>query len=324
MKRRDFLQLSNALLLCWAGRTYAQSFPNGPITVVLPLQAGSASDVAVRKLGEIMTSKVGAPLVVDNVVGAAGLLGLDRLSKAKNDGQTIAALNNSIVTILPHLQPGKVKIDTRKDMIPIAGIANIPTFFGVKKGLPFKNIADVVAHAKAHPDKLTYATGGVGSPQHLAMEMFASYAGVKLTHVPYKGASQATTGLVAGEVDLMTIALSLAQPFLPDKRIDLIGYCGAKRHAEFPNLATLQEQGIKGYDYSSWIALFAPKATPANVLETLRTHAKAAASDAGYQSQLVKGGLEPWVRDAAQLQQAVDEDYARWEKVIKAANIQAS
>lgn len=325
MDRRQLLQAgAGSLALAACGGAAAQGYPAGPITVILPLQAGSASDVAVRSFSERMGAVVGAPLVVENVTGAAGLIGLERLSKARPDGQTLAALNNSIMTILPHLQPGKMKGDMRTDFIPIAGIANIPTFLGVKRGSPLKTVKDVVAFAKANPDKLMYSSGGVGSPQHLATEMFASYSGIKLSHIPYKGASQAALGLASGEVDVMMIALSLALPFLGDGRVELVGYCGPARHPQFGDLKTLQEQGVKDYDYSSWIALFAPKDTPAAVVETLRKQAAGVTGDRGLHTQLIRSGMEPWERDARQLQRAVEEDHRRWERIVKTAKIQGA
>ena len=187
---------AGALALVTLGSARAQGYPAGPVTVVLPPQAGSASDVAVRHMAERLGPLLGAPLVVENVAGAAGLIGLDRLAKARPDGQTLAALNNSVVAILPRLQPGTMKVDTRKDFLPIAGIANIPTFLGVKHGSPVKNAKELVAYAKQNPEKLLYASGGVGSPQHLASEMFSAYTSARFTHVPYKGASQAALGLV--------------------------------------------------------------------------------------------------------------------------------
>jgi tripartite-type tricarboxylate transporter receptor subunit TctC len=325
MDRRQIIHAAaGALALGAVGRSAAQAYPSGPITVVLPLQAGSASDVAVRQMAERLGPKLGAPLVVENVVGAAGLIGLERLSKVKADGQTIAALNNSIVSILPHLQPARMKLDTRKDFVPIAGIANIPTFLGVKRGSPFKNVKDLVAFAKQNPDKLMYSSGGIGSPQHLASEMLSAYTGAKLLHVPYKGASQAALGLAAGEVDVMTIALSLALPFLADGRVELIGYCGPKRHAQFGDLPTLQEQGVKDYDYSSWIGLFAPAAIPAAALSTLRSHAAAAAAERTLHTQLIRAGMEPWERSPDQLQRVLEDDYSRWARIVKTANVQAS
>lgn len=302
----------------------AQTYPGGRVTIVLPLQVGSASDIAVRHLAERLSARIGTPLVVENVVGAAGLVGLDRVAKAKPDGYTIAALNNSIMTILPHLQASKLRLDPRKEMVAIAGIANIPTFLGVKKASPFKGVRDLVAYAKANPEKLMYASGGVGSPQHLASEMLSAYSGAKFLHIPYKGASQAALALASGEVDLMTIALSLAIPFLAEGRVQLIAYCGTQRHAQYPDIPTLREQGISDYDYSSWIALFAPQNTPQSVLDTLRKHALHIAADRDFHQQLAKSGLEAWERSPDALQRTVEEDWQRWATVVKVANIPPS
>ena len=325
MNRRHLIQSGAiAITLASLDNSFAQTFPNGPVSIMLPLQAGTASDVAVRQFVQRMSPKLGAAMVVENVVGAAGLVGLERFSNSRPDGQTLAAFNNSILAILPHLQASKMKVDTRKEFLPIIGIANIPTFFGVKKGSPFKDIKEEIAYAKANPDKLTYSSGGVGSPQHLATEMLSAYAGIKLTHVPYKGASQAALGLASGEVDLMSIALSIAQPFLQSERVRLLAYCGTKRHPQFGDLPTLQERGVKDYEYASWIGLFAHKNTPASTVDLLRRHAVATASERELHTQLIASGMEPWVRTPDQLQKVVEEDYARWSSVIKIANIQAS
>lgn len=291
----------------------------GPITVVLPLQAASASDVAVRAMCERLAQRTGTGFVVENVAAAAGLVGLERLSRARPDGRTVAALNNSIVTILPHLQAARMKGDPRRDFVPIAGFANIPTFFAVPAASPVRTVQDLVRKAKT--GRVTYSSGGVGSPQHLASEMFKSYAGVPMEHVPYRGAAQAALAVGSGEVDVMSMALTMAQPLLEDKRIRLIGFCGAERHAQFRDLPTLREQGIRDFDYSSWVALFLAKDAPAEVLQRLRTEAQAVAADREFHLQLIRGGLEPWPRSPAQLAQLVDQDWQRWKKIIQDANI---
>jgi len=319
-------------LLAWTGAgtlgallgtpAQAQGYPAGPINVILPLQAGSASDVAVRHMAERLGNRMGTSCVVENVTGAAGLVGLERLARARPDGRTVAALNNSIMTILPHLQAKNMKGDPRRDFVAVAGIANIPTFFAVAGDSPIQNVDDLVKHAKAR--RLNYSSGGVGSPQHLATEMFKSYAGVDLTHVPYRGASQAAMAVAAKEVDVMSMALSLARPFLTDKRVRLIGYCGTERHAQYPDVPTLHEQGVANYDYSSWIGFFLPRDVPNETVSTLRKEAQAIAQDADFQQQLVRAGLEPWPRSDAQLASIVNDDYQRWEKIIRDANIQMS
>jgi tripartite-type tricarboxylate transporter receptor subunit TctC len=291
--------------------------------VVLPLQAGSASDVAVRHFTERLGNRMGAGFVVENVAAAAGLVGLERLSRAKPDGMTLAALNNSIVTILPHLQAQNMKVDTRKDFLPVTGIANIPTFFAVPKSSSIKSIKDLVAKAKNEPDLVTYSSGGVGSPQHLATEMFKSYTGTKLLHVPYRGASQAALAVASGEVNVMSMALSLAQPFLQDERVRLIGYCGSERHPQFRDVPTLQEQGVAKYDYSSWVGLFLHKDVAPEILEVLRKESESIVNDRAFQVQLIRSGLDPWPRSARELSQVVADDFSKWQKIIKDANIQS-
>jgi tripartite-type tricarboxylate transporter receptor subunit TctC len=302
---------------------FSQKYPAGSVTVVLPLQAGSASDVAVRHFTERLSSRFGAGFVVENIASAAGLVGLERLSRAKPDGLTLAALNNSIVTILPHLQPQNIKVDTRKDFLPVTGIANIPTFFAVPKASPLKTIKDLIALARKEPDRVTYSSGGVGSPQHLATEMFKSFTGTRLVHVPYRGASQAALAVASGEVDVMSMALSLAQPFLVDERVRLIGYCGTERHSQFRDIPTLQEQGVANYDYSSWVGLFLHKDVSPDILAALRKESELIVNERSFQTQLIRSGLDPWPRSASELSRIVEGDYQKWKKIIKDANIQA-
>lgn len=326
MQRRDIIHATLAGIgtLAGAGSLWAQKYPAGTVNIVLPLQAGSASDVAVRHVAERLASRFGTGFVVENVAAAAGVVGLDRLARAKPDGQTIAALNNSITTILPHLQPQNVKVDTRRDFLPVCGIANIPTFFAVPKNSPIRNIQELLELARKEPERITYSSGGVGSPQHLATEMLKSYTGTQLVHVPYRGASQAALAVATGEVSLMSMALSLAQPFLPEGRVRFIGYCGAERHPQFPQVPTLQEQGVAKYDYSSWIGLFLHKDVPAEVLSTLRKACEAIVNDPALQAQIQRSGMDPWPRNAEQLSRIVSEDYARWQTIIKQAGIQGS
>jgi tripartite-type tricarboxylate transporter receptor subunit TctC len=320
MRRRQLLQTALASTL--ATPALAQRGPLGPATIVLPLQAGSASDVAVRYMAERLSQRLGRGFAVENIAAAAGLVGLDRLSKARTDGTVVAALNNSIMTILPHLQARNIKVDTQADFVPLSGIANIPTFFAVPGSSPVRTIADLVRRARQPGARITYASGGVGSPQHLATEMFKSFSGVDLTHVPYRGASQATLAVASGEVDVMSMALSLAQPFLADGKVRLIGYCGPERHAQFRDIATLREQGVKNYDYSSWIALFYHREVPADIAQALASEALAIAQDRDFQVQLIRAGLEPWPRTAAELTAIVQADHRRWRGIIEQANIQ--
>lgn len=321
MKRRLLIGAGAAGLLGTLGPASAQApkYLDGAVTVILPLQAASASDVGVRLLLERLGPRLGLTFVVENVAAAAGLVGLERLGRAAPDGRTVAALNNSIMTILPHLQAGKMKGEPRRDFVPVAGVANIPTFFAVPATSTIMNVKDLVQRAKA--GRITYASGGVGSPQHLATEMFIAYTGAPLEHIPYRGATAAALAVASGEVDLMSMALSLAQPFLNPARVRLIGYCGTERHGQFRDLPTLQEQGVKNYDYSSWVALFLPKDVPPALLERLRTEAQIIANDRDFHVQLLRSGLIPWARTPQQLTQVIDTDFERWKSIIQTAKI---
>lgn len=300
------------------------TYPSKPIQVVLPLQAASASDIAVRIVAERMAELLGQGVVVENVSGVGGLIGTNRIAAARPDGYTLAALNNSILTILPHMQKGQTKFDSFSDFVPLRGFANIPTYLGVPKDSPFQTVQQVIAHAKAKPGDLNYSTGGPGSPQHLATEMFQHMTGVKLTHVPYKGATAAAADLAAGRVQVMFISHSLALPYLPpSERIRLIAFAGAERSKAYPALVTVSESGVPGYDYSSWIALFAVKGTPPEALSKLRSAAAQAMATPGLADRLAKSGLEIWDQPPERLTAVMREDWARWEKVVKSAKLAA-
>lgn len=300
------------------------TYPSKPIQVVLPLQAASASDIAVRIVAERMAELLGQGVVVENVSGVGGLIGTNRVAAARPDGYTLAALNNSILTILPHMQKGQTKFDSFSDFVPLRGFANIPTYLGVPKDSPFQTVQQVIAHAKAKPGHLNYSTGGPGSPQHLATEMFQHMTGVKLTHVPYKGATAAAADLAAGRVQVMFISHSLALPYLPpSERIRLIAFAGAERSKAYPALVTVSESGVPGYDYSSWIALFAVKGTPPEALSKLRSAAAQAMATPGLADRLAKSGLEIWDQPPERLTAVMREDWARWEKVVKSAKLAA-
>ncbi|TAG26673.1 MAG: tripartite tricarboxylate transporter substrate binding protein [Burkholderiales bacterium] len=325
MKRRQFIQYSALGASASLGSiSLAQSYPKGAVTVILPLQAGSASDVAVRHMSERLAQKFGVGFAVENIAAAAGVVGLDKVAKAKADGQTVAALNNSIMTILPHLQPQNVKVDTRNDFVPITGIANIPTFITVPANSPVKSIKDLLTRARSESGNMTYSSGGVGSPQHLATELLMSMTQIKLTHVPYRGATQAALAVAANEVQVMSMALPLAQPFLPNNKIRFLAYSGLERHPQFRDVPTVNEQGIKGYEYSSWVGFFMHKDTPADIVSILRKESEAIVGLRDFHSQLIRSGLDPWPQSAAQLGKIVQDDYAKWQRVIKDAKIQAT
>jgi tripartite-type tricarboxylate transporter receptor subunit TctC len=207
--------------------------------------------------------------------------------------------------------------------VALGGLANIPTLLGVNGDSPIKSVRELIDTAKAKPGALNYASGGAGSPQHLATEMFMAMTGVQLTHIPYKGATQAAAGLAGGDVQVMFIAHSLALPFLGTGKVRPIAFAGGERSAAFPNLPTVAELGVPGFDYSSWIALFAPKGTPVDVVARLRKEVEAATALPEVRERMAKSGLELWAVPADRLPAIIRDDFARWERVVKTANIKA-
>jgi tripartite-type tricarboxylate transporter receptor subunit TctC len=321
LKNKRGLSLIVGLLVLRS--VFSQEYPEKAVQVVLPLQVGSASDIAVRVVAERMGEALRQPLVVENVTGAAGLIGAERVAKARPDGYTLAALNNSILTILPNIQRERVKFSPFDDFVPIYGFATIPTSLGVHESVPVKSVRELVALAKAKPGELNYATGGPGSPQHLAGEMFMAMAGIRMTQIPYKGATAAAAGLAGGQTQVMFISHTIALPYVPSGKVRLIAFAGSKRSAAFPDLPTLAEAGVPGYDYSSWIALFAPKGTPAPIVTKLRTEAARALATSGIKERMEKSGLELWPTPPEELAAVMREDNARWVRVVRDANIKA-
>ncbi|MCU0984029.1 MAG: tripartite tricarboxylate transporter substrate binding protein [Acetobacteraceae bacterium] len=300
-----------------------EAWPSRPVGVILPLQAGSASDAAARILLELMEAELGQRFVVENVLGAAGQIGAERAARARPDGYTLAALNNSILTILPVIRQGRVAFDPMGDFIPLSGIATIPTYLGVHPSVPARTVPELIAWARSRNGEVNYASGGAGSPQHLATEMFMAMAGVRMTHVPYRGATQAAADLAAGHVDVMFIAHTLALPFLDGNRVRLIAYAGPRRSKAMPDIPTVAEQGVAGYDYSSWIALFAPKGTPEPIVARLRASAQKALAAPGVEDRLARAGNEIWPLDHAALAATMAADTARWREVVRTAEIKA-
>ncbi len=319
-RREMLLGLGASAAVLAAGPALASTWPQRTINVIMPLQAGSASDIAVRIAGEAIGQKLGQNLIVENVTGAAGLIGASRAARAQPDGYTLGAFNNSILTILPNIRAKKPDFDPFADFIPIVGVANIPTYLGVHTSVPVKNVQELIAYLKAKNGEVTCGTGGPGSPQHLATEMFMALTGTKVTQIPYRGATAAATDLAGGHVQMMFIARSLYLPFEQSGNIRLIGFCGPERLKDNADLATLHEQGVTGFDYSSWQGFFAVKGTPPEIVARLRADAFSVLTGV-IADKLAKAGLEPWFKDHAQLAAIMTSDDTRWKQVIKTANL---
>ena len=315
------LPLAGIVTLLVAGNVAAQpAWPARPITVIVPLAAGSAADVSLRVLTERLSSSLKQPFVVENLPGAAGLPGTARAARAVPDGHTLALLNSSIMTTLPHVY-AKIDYDPLKSFAPITTVVSIPTVLVVHPSLPVKTVKELVALAKARPEQLLYSSGGVGSPQHLSMAMLGSMAGIRMTHVAYKGAVPATTDLVGGHVQLMFNGLATPLPHIRSGKLRALAMAGARRSDLLPELPTVQEAGVAGYEYEQWAGLFAPVGTPPEIVARLNAESARILKLPEVREKLSQLGLEAQGGSADDLARAVRSELPRMAEIIRQVGI---
>jgi tripartite-type tricarboxylate transporter receptor subunit TctC len=275
--RRHLLALLAAALLAPAAQAQSQ-WPNKPIRMLVPLAAGSAVDNAARIVGQKMGQNLGQPIVIENQPGAAGLIGAGNVAKAAPDGYTIGGFNDSIMTMLPNMQ-AKMPWDIVKDFEPVALVATVEWGLVVNAESPIRTAADLIAAAKKAPGQINYGSGGNGSPQHIAMALFASHAGLNVKHVPYKGATQAAMGVAGKEVDAAFQGIATVTSLVKAGKLRLIAVTTPRRLPQFPDVPTVSESGLPGFEFNSWFAIMAPAGTPRTVVQSLAAEVQKALAD---------------------------------------------
>lgn len=312
-----------ALGLLASSLAFAQAaYPNKPIRMIVPLAAGSAVDAAARIVTQKMGQNMGQSFVVENQAGASGLIGAGVVAKAAPDGYTIGGFNDSIMTMLPNLQP-KMPWDILKDFEPVSLVATVEWGLVVNAEAPLKTAADLIAAAKAAPGKINYGSGGNGSPQHIAMALFDAQAGVQMTHVPYKGATQAAMGVAGNEVTAAFQGIATVNSLVKAGKLRLIGVTTPRRMPQFPDVPTVSESGMPGFEFNSWFAMMVPAGTPKAIVQTLHAEVVKALADPEVQAKLVAQGLTPRGTSPDELGKAMRAQYARYGALIKQANITA-
>ena len=269
----------------------AQTYPNRTIRILEPLAAGSAVDVVTRIVADKMGQVLNGSLYVDNQPGAAGLIAMRSGARAAPDGYTILAVNDSVVTVLPNLRRD-AGYDPRRDFAPIVQLVRIHWSLVASPSLGAATLRDFIAKAKAQPGVINYASGGQGSPQHIAMELLMRAADIKLTHVPFRGTTPALNEVVADHIPVMFTALPTPLPFLDGGRLAILGVADAQRLPTLPDVPTLAEAGLPGFEFLAWGALLAPAGTPAPVIAKLHDAAIMALQDPAVRKQLTDLGYE--------------------------------
>jgi tripartite-type tricarboxylate transporter receptor subunit TctC len=304
------------LALClFSSAAGAQTYPDKPIRMIIPLAAASAVDVAARIVTQKMSENMGQQIIILNQPGAAGVIGAEQVARAAPDGYTIGGFNDSIMTMVPHLQP-KLRWDIVKDFEPVSLVATVEWGLIANEKSGFKTAADLIAAAKAAPGKIDYGSGGVGSPQHLAMALFASNAGISLTHVPYKGATQAATDVAAGQIPVAFQGLGTVTALVHGGQVNLIGVTTEKRLAQFPNAPTVSESGLPGFLFNSWFAVLAPAGTPKDIIAKLNAEILKALADPATRKRLDDQGLVVRGSSPEELRVLTKEQLAKYGKLI--------
>jgi len=249
------------------GAVQAQGYPNKPVTLIVPFSAGGGVDATARlltpKLGELLKQ----PVVIENVAGAAGTIGTQKVARAAADGYTLLFAVASPLNVAPLVAPSAVRYDTFKDFVPVATVGTSPFVLIGKPQLPAQNTAELIRLAKSQPGKLNFGTDGVGTSLHITAEMFKQRAGIDIVHVPYKSGPQVLTDVAGGQVDLAVLPLTLAQPFIKDGKVRAFGVSSLARSPSAPGIPTLAETaGLKGFEMDSWLGVLAPAGTPPAVV----------------------------------------------------------
>jgi len=310
-----------ALALLVGSNAVAQTaYPERPIKMIVPLAAASAVDVAARIVTQKMADNMGQQIVIINQAGASGLIGAEQVARAAPDGYTIGGFNDSVMTMVPNLH-SKMPWDILKDFEPVSLVATVEWGLIAGNNTGYKTAADLIAAAKAAPDKINYSSGGPGSPQHLAMAMFASSAGISLTHVPYKGATQAATDVASGQIPVGFQGLGTVAALVRGGQLRLIGVTTEKRLSQFPDVPTVSESGLPGFFFNSWFAILAPAGTPKDIIARLNAEVLKAVGDPEVRRKLEDLGFSVRGTSPAELGVLTREQLAKYARVIKEMGI---
>jgi len=300
----------------------AESYPSRPIRIIVPFAPGGSNDVVARIIGERLNQVWKQPVIVENKPGAGGNIGAEAVAKSANDGYTLLLSGSSLVCINPQIYK-KAKFDAVEDLPLITPLGFVPIVLVANPSLPAKTVSELIAYGRKKTGGLSYGSGGAGTPQHLSGEMFKAAAGVSMMHVPYKGNVPALTDLIAGQTDVMFSPINSVAPFIKAGKVRAIAAAGAQRIADLPELPTIAEAGVSGFDSSLWLALAAPKGTPKIITDKLDREVRKIMNEPEIKTKLAQQGVVRITSPAAEFQQMATKDCARLAGVIKEAKINA-
>jgi tripartite-type tricarboxylate transporter receptor subunit TctC len=300
----------------------AQTWPARSLRIVVPFAAGGATDAVARTLGQALGETLGQTVVIDNRAGAAGALGADLVAKAPADGYTLLMATTSTHAVLPVLQP-KLPYDAMRDFALVTLVARAPNVLIAGPGLPANNVAELIALARAKPDTLNFASSGTGTITHLIGELFKTQAGIRVTHVPYKSGVQSVPDVMSGQVAYLFDSIVWSLPQIKAGKLKGLAITSSKRSALAPDLPTVAEQGLPGFEGTTWLAIVAPAGTPADVVNRLQSEIARHIASPDVRQKLATQGAEAESSTPAELAALIRSDMARWGKVIREAGVKA-
>ena len=316
---RRLVRLTAAgVVLALTGVAAAQPvYPNKPIRFVVPYPPGSGTDIVARLLGQKLTESWGQQVTIDNRPGAGAIIGVDAVAKAAPDGYTIGIADTGPLAINPALYP-KLPYDPVRDLAPVTLVANLPFILVVHPSVKAANLAELIALAKSSPGKLNYASVGNGSAVHLATELLKTRAGIDLTHVPYKGSAPALNGVLSGEASLMFVNLLSSTQLVAAGKLRALAVGTSKRISAAPELPTVAEAGVPGYEFQAWFGVVAPAATPRPIIERLSQELRRIIALPDVRDRLLnQGGFEPVGSSAESFAKLIQTDMDKWGKLVR-------
>ncbi len=294
-------------------------YPSKSIRLIVPFAPGGSNDIMARILGQKFTESFGQPVVIDNRAGASGVIGTDIAAKAAPDGYTLLVMSLTL-TVNPSLHK-KLPYDTEKDLTPVTLIASAPLMLVVHPSIPAKSAKEFITYAKANPNKLNFGSGGAGATPHLAGEMLKLMAGLEMTHVPYKGGGPALADLIGGQIQLMLENIPSTLAFVKAGKLRALAVTGLKRSAVVPDLPTLDEAGLKGYEIVGWNGLFVPAGTPRNIVTYLHSETLKALAQPDTKERLATLGADAVGNTPEAFRAFINAEIVKWAKVVKAAGL---
>ena len=309
-----------SLILMLAGPGWAQDYPAKPVRLIVPYPAGSSSnDIIARVLAERLSTALAQRVLVENRPGAGGNVGSEYVAKAPPDGYTLLVATNGPQAIAPNVF--KLNYDNQKDLTPVAMVANVPYMMVVHPSLPVRNVRELIALAKSRPGQLLFASSGNAGTPHLCWELLKSMARIDIVHVPYKGGAPAMMDTVGGQTQMYCTGLVAASPQIKARKLRPIGMATLERSPVMPEIATVAEQGLPGFNVASWFGIMAPANTPTPIVQRLYGEIAKITESAEMKKFLLTQGAEPMLMDPPKFSEFLRVETEKWGKVVKSANL---